>query len=51
MASATSPELIANIGITFNMAIVEKGPDKIDPRTFDIGKCYVARGYSWHPIM
>lgn len=51
MAAATSPKIFATVSVTFNMAIVEKGPDTVDPAGFDIGSCYVARGHQWRPVL
>ena len=51
MAAATSPSLIPNVSVTFNMAIIEKGSQQIDPKTFDIANYHVARDHKWHPIL
>lgn len=51
MAAATSPNLIATVTLTFNMAIVEKGPAVVDPATFDLGTHHVSRGYRWQPLL
>jgi cephalosporin hydroxylase len=51
MAAASSPGVIARVSVTFNMAIIEKGPDPVDPSSFDLGRYHVARGYKWQPIL
>lgn len=51
MAAATSPSVVARVSVTFNMAVIEKGPDAVDPLTFDIGAYHVARGHKWQPIL
>ncbi|HEY2382074.1 MAG TPA: class I SAM-dependent methyltransferase [Terriglobia bacterium] len=51
MAAATSPGVIARVSVTFNMAVIEKGPDTVDPLTFDVGAYHVARGHQWQPIL
>ena len=51
MAAATSPNLVATVNLTFNMAIIEKGPATVDPETFDLGAHHVSRGHRWQPIL
>ena len=51
MAAATSPGVVARVGVTFNMAVIEKGPEAVDPPGFDIGAYHVARGHKWQPIL
>jgi hypothetical protein len=51
MAAATSPDLISTVTLTFNMAIIEKGPAVVDSETFDLGRHHVSRGHRWEPIL
>ena len=51
MAAATSPGVVARVSVTFNMAVIEKGSDAVDPATFDIGAYHVSRGHKWQPIL
>jgi SAM-dependent methyltransferase len=51
MAAATSPDLISTVTLTFNMAIVEKGPAVVDSETFDLGRHHISRGRRWQPIL
>jgi SAM-dependent methyltransferase len=51
MAAATSPQLIASVRLTFNMAIVEKGAMTVEKDTFDIGNYHVSRGHRWQPVL
>jgi SAM-dependent methyltransferase len=51
MAAATSPSVVATVQLTFNMAIIEKGPAALDPATFDLGAYHVSRGHRWQPML
>lgn len=51
MAAASSPGVVAKVSVTFNMAVVEKGPDAVDPSSFELGNYHVARGFEWQPIL
>ena len=51
MTAASSPGLIAKVSVTFNMAVVEKGPEAVDPSSFDLGNYHVARSFKWQPIL
>lgn len=51
MAAATSPNVVARVSVTFNMAVIEKGPDAVDASNFDVGAYHVARGHKWQPIL
>jgi len=51
MAAATSPNLVATVNLTFNMAIVERGSEAVDAATFDLGAYHVSRGHRWQPIL
>lgn len=51
MAAATSPNVVAQVRLTFNMAIIEKGTRAVAPETFDIAGYYVSRGHRWQPVL
>ena len=51
MAAASSPGVIAKVSVTFNMAVVEKGPDAVEAASFDLGDYHVSRGFKWQPIL
>jgi SAM-dependent methyltransferase len=49
MLSASRPDLVSHISLNQNTAVIRRGAGRVEPKGFDLGKLYMARGWKWRP--
>ena len=49
LACASRPKVIANVNVSKNYVLVERGPFAIDPETFDLAQCFGPRAAALLP--